>query len=253
MKKYLILPFVLFSCSPQKEQKTELPPIPDTPVRMVSDTLYGNTVQDPYRYLEDLKDPEVEKWYRAHADRARMVLDALGGRKELIDQMKALDQRKQSRAFYLQITDNDRYFYLKQTPADETGKLFYRDGFGGTETLLFDPEKYDRTSKSKYVISSQYPSPDGSRIALEVAPNGSESTILLVMDVAAKTFFPEKIDRCWFASCSWLPDGRSFLYNRLQSADVHNAEREKNSKTFLHEVGQDPSKDIEIFSRTKNP
>jgi prolyl oligopeptidase len=29
------------------------------PVRVVSDTHFGVTVQDPYRYLENMKDPEV--------------------------------------------------------------------------------------------------------------------------------------------------------------------------------------------------
>jgi prolyl oligopeptidase len=254
MNKYILFTcLIMLACAPEKEKQIELPAIPETPVRMVTDSLYGRTLQDPYRYLENLKDTTVEKWYRAHADRARYVLNSLSGRQGLIDNMKMFDERKSSKVFNLIITDNNRYFYLKQTPADETGKLFYRDGFEGKEELLFDPEKFDPAGKQKYVISAQYPSPDGATIALEVAPNGSESSELIIQDVAKKTFYPERMDRCWFASCSWLPDGKSFFYNRLQSADVHNVDREKDSKVYLHKLGTDASTDKEVFSRAHDP
>jgi prolyl oligopeptidase len=249
----VILSVVLFSCSTKTEKEVALPPSPETPVKMVSEKIYGKELNDPYRYLEDLKDPEVDKWYKAHAQRSRSILDAISGRQGLIDKMKDFDSRKSSRVFALQITDNDVYFYLKQTPTDETGKLFYRKGYDGAEILLFDPETYDSASDQKYVISAHYPSIDGKKIAFEVAPNGSESSVLAIMDVDTKKLAAEKIDRCWFAGCSWSPEGNSFLYNRLNSADVHDINREKNSKIFLHVVGTDPSKDKEIFSRSKYP
>jgi prolyl oligopeptidase len=254
MNKYLpILLLVMLACSPEKGKQIELPPMPETPVRMVTDTLYGKTIEDPYRYLENLKDTTVEKWYKDHADRARYVLNSLAGRQGLIDDMKKFDERKSSRVFNLNISESNRYFYLKQTPADETGKLYYRDGFEGKEELLFDPDRFDPAGKQKYVISSHYPSPDGTTIALEVAPNGSESSELIIMDVTKKSYYPERMDRCWFASCSWLPDGKSFYYNRLQSADVHDVDREKDSKVYLHNVGQDASMDKEVFSRAHDP
>jgi prolyl oligopeptidase len=254
MKKIaVIVSLALSSCSTESRKEVALPPAPETPVKMVSEKIYGHEINDPYRYLEDIKDPEVEKWYRAHAERSRNILNAIAGREGLIEKMRDFDSRKSTRAFSLQITDNDRYFYLKQTPADETGKLFYRDGLSGEESLLFDPLTYDTLSKRQFVISAHYPSLDGKKIAFEIAPNGSESSELIVLDVESKQLFPEKIDRCWFASCAWMDDGKSFLYNRLNSADVHDMEREKNSKIFMHIVGTDPSKDKEIFSRAKNP
>ncbi|MCK4797926.1 MAG: S9 family peptidase, partial [Spirochaetes bacterium] len=97
------------------------------------------------------------------------------------------------------------------------------------------------------------PSDNGSKIAFEIAPSGSESSILLTMGVKNKKLYAEQIDRCWFASPSWLPDGNAYLYIRLQSSDVHDINREKDSKTYLHKVGTNPSKDKEIFSRSKYP
>lgn len=86
-----------------------------------------------------------------------------------------------------------------------------------------------------------------------MSPNGSESSTLLIMDVEHKKLFPERIDRCWFPILGWvwLPDGERLFYTRLQSNDVHDKNRLKNCKVYLHKIGTDPVHDIEFFSRAK--
>jgi prolyl oligopeptidase len=222
----------------------------DAPSANVVETLCGEKIADPYRPLENLKDPKVAAWYQRESDHARAVLDAIPGRSELISKMQEFDRRKKEKVFDLSITDNDCYFYLKQTPADETGKLFTRNGFKGKERLLFDPTTYKDEHGNTYVISEVTPNIDGSKVVIGVSPNGSENAILIVMDVKTGNISPEKIDRCWFASPSWLPDGNSFFYNRLNTADLHDKDREKDSRVWLHVVGTDPATDREIFSRT---
>ncbi len=222
-------------------------------VQPVEDTYFGVKITDPYRYMENMKDSAVAAWFKAQSDYTRSLLDKIPGRQGLIDKMTEIDQRKSTRAYSLQITDNDRYFYLKMTPQDQTGKLFWREGFEGTEKLLFDPLTFKDDATQNYTISQITPNHDGTKIAFEIAPNGSESSILMVMDVESASLYPERIDRCWNASPSWLSDNNSFLYNRLNSSDVHDPDREKNSKAFLHVMGTDPSADREVLSRALNP
>ena len=213
---FLIL--ILFvSCTSNETIKK--PPL--TKAEPAKEIYFGQTVSDPYKYMEDLKDSSVLKWFRIQSDYARNVLNKIPGRQSLIDKMIEFDGRRATRVTMLNITDNDKYFYLKTTPADQTGKLFYRDGFEGTETFLFDPQKYGSDTTEKYVISAISPNLDGSKVAFVVAPNGSENSVVLTMDVKTKILDEERIDRCWIPSISWLPDGKSFFYNRLKSGDVH--------------------------------
>lgn len=228
------------------------PRIP-APSGTLVETYCGKQIADPYRPLENLQDPVVRKWIKQESDLAKSVLQSIPGRKELIGKMLDFDNRKTSKVYELSITDNDRYFYLKRTPKDETGKLYTREGYKGSETLLFDSRTFSGDRNIQYVISKISPNDDGSKVAFTVAPNGSENEVLLIMNVAAKTLYPEKIDRCWFAEPSWLPDGSGFLYNRLQSGTMHDINREKDSKVFFHKVGTDPSGDREIFSRATGP
>ncbi|MEI8032271.1 MAG: prolyl oligopeptidase family serine peptidase [Chlorobiaceae bacterium] len=219
----------------------------------VVEEYFGKKVTDPFRELEKLDNPLVREWIREESEHARRVLESIPGRKGLVRKMLEFDSRRSAKVYSLSITDNDRYFYLKETPADETGRLFFRDGYAGKESLLFDARHYFAGSGLDYVISAIAPSDDGARVAISVSANGSENNIILVMDVASKKLLPEKIDRCRFASPSWLPDGSGFLYNRLRPLKDPRQNPQYDSTTLFHLAGTDPSTDREIFSKATNP
>ena len=227
------------------------PPSP-APARPFQETLCDTTVADPYRYMEKLREPEVSSWMKQQSGYARKVLDGIPGRKALLKKMQEFDRRKSAKIYNLFVTENNRYFYLKQTPSDETGKLFYREGLSGREHLLFDPARYSGNTSGTYVIGTIVPSDDGGKVALTVYPNGSENATLLIMETATGRFYPEAISRCRFASPSWLPGGSSFLYNRLEPPGKPGSNPQYESRTWLHRAGTDPALDREIFSSRLN-
>ncbi len=245
-----LLILLLASCS-KKQTPPEKPALIQP--QPVTENYFGKEITDPYRNIENLKDSNVVNWIKAEADYARAIIDDIPGRQELINKMVEFDARVSSKVSSLHITENDIYFYLKMTPQDETGKLYYRNGFEGDEIFLFDPTKYDTLSDKKYVISTLSPTDSGDKIIIGVAADGSEATDLLVLDVKNKTFLPDKLENLLFPIASWLPDGSGFLYNRGISADVHNVNRQINTKAHLHKMSEDFTKDKEIFSREKYP
>ena len=227
----------------------EKPPL--AKVENVEDIYFGKTVVDPYRYMENLDDPYVQKWFKEQSDYSRKILDNNPVRQKLIDKMWEFDKRKSERIYSLSITENDHYFYLKQTPEDETGKLFHRIGFDGKEELLFDAETFSSDTTKKYTIGYLFPSFDASNLAFKIAPDGSENATLLIMNVAKKSLIKDRIESCTYVQ--WLEDGESFLYHRYNSADVHDINRKINTKSYLHKIGSDINQDEEIFSAEKYP
>lgn len=217
------------------------------------ETVCGRRIADPYRRLENLQDPAVQRWFRQESDYARAVLDAIPGRRPLIDNMMEFDRRKAAKVYNLSITDNDRYFYLRQAPSDETGKLYTRHGFKGSEQLLFDPVAFSDGRAGRFTIGDMAPNDDGSLVVVALSPDGSEDAVLIVIEVDTGRILPDRIDRCRFASPSWLPDGKSFLYNRLNPASPFATDRQKNSRVFLHRAGTAPDNDRELFSATLYP
>ena len=58
----------------------DLPPLPDTPKKPVTDTYQGVQVIDDYRWLEPPADPDVRKWSEQQNTRTRTYLDRLPSR-----------------------------------------------------------------------------------------------------------------------------------------------------------------------------
>ena len=250
-KSLLILLVTLLLANCSSIGKREKPPLAQ--VKPVEDTYFGTKVTDSYRYMENLKDTTVQIWFKLQADYARAIINSIPVRQALIDKIVEFDGRRSSRISLLRVTDNDRYFYLKETPDDESGKLFYRNGFAEDEVLLLDPEKYSSDTTQKFVINSLAPSFDGSKVAFKIAPNGSESGEILIMDVKNQKLYPEKIDKCWLGSPSWLSDGSSFLYNRMKSGDVHQKDRDWTAKIISIWLGTDPRTDKVVLARDNYP
>ena len=64
---------------------------PVAPVTNVTDTYFGVTVSDPYRYMENLSDPEVAVWMKAQNEYTHSILDRIPVRKGLLARIQELD------------------------------------------------------------------------------------------------------------------------------------------------------------------
>src|ERR1019366_4131417 len=65
---------------------------PPPAVRPVTQTFFGTTVTDRYRYFEDLKRPEVQQFFRGQNTYARGMLAKLDpARERLLARIKQLD------------------------------------------------------------------------------------------------------------------------------------------------------------------
>ena len=67
---------------------------PATKTVEVADTYFGKTYKDPYRWLEDLKNKDVETWFKAQADLTDGLLAKIPARDALAGEWMALDKLK---------------------------------------------------------------------------------------------------------------------------------------------------------------
>jgi prolyl oligopeptidase len=83
-----------------------------------------------------------------------------------------------------------------------------------------------------------------------VSQGGSEDAVLRVVDTATGRETGDTIDRAELEGMSWMPDGRAFVYNRLQKLEPKSApsDRYLNSCAYLHAIGSDPEKDPMVLA-----
>jgi prolyl oligopeptidase len=141
-------------------------------------------------------------------------------------------------------------FYEKQRPQDNEFKLYVRTGFTGRERLLVDPEKLNAKG-THYAIDWYVPSLDGSYVAYGLSTGGSEASVLHILTTATGALLPEAIDRTEEAGVSWLPDGKSFFYNRLKKILPGEDPNDKysDSAVYLHRLGTDVAKTDKLIVR----
>jgi len=237
---------------PQSDPSASPPP---APVRVVVDDYYGNKIADPYRYMEDLKSPEVQAWFKRQNDYTRAVLARIPGRDALLRRITELDNGAVARLYDYRRLPGERYFYQKRLATEDVGKLYVRDGLTGTERVLVDPAKITPAGSPSFVINYYATSFDGSKVVYGASPGGSEDAVMHIVDVATGRESPETIDRGWWAGPTFLPDGRSFVYNRMQkmTATTPANDRELKSKLYLHVIGTDPEQDRAIFGYGLSP
>jgi prolyl oligopeptidase len=228
---------------------------PMAPARPVADTYFGVTVTDPYRYIENLQDPQVDAWFKGQDAYTRGVLAKISGRDALLARIKELDHSVPARVSGINKLPGDRYFYEKTMPSEIVAKLYVRDGLSGSERLLLDPDKYPAPPGSHNAIADYAPSWDGKLVGVSVAPGGSEVGIIHIIDVETGKELPDTIDRIRFGSVAWLPGDRAFTYNRLQKLAPGQPETdfEQKSTVYLHVLGSQVDSDIPIFGIGLSP
>ena len=220
---------------------------PVAPVEPVTDTYFGTSVTDPYRWMENLEDPRWMPFLRGQAAYARKVLDAIKGRKELAARVSALSGGAE-RIDTIQVAGP--WVFTSRRPAGAaTFRLFVRRGFDGADRLLVNADTRTK-GETHFAVSYWLASPDGRFVLYGIAASGSEQTVIEIMEVASGRVLPERIDRAQYANASWLPDGSGFFFNRLaEGAKQHTTDFYKNSVCWLHKVGTDPSKDVKVLAR----
>src|ERR1700743_1879337 len=70
--------------------KSAVPPAPVARIEVVKDTYFGETISDPYRWMENAKDPDWLLYLKAQNTHPRAIIDALPDRAGLLKRIEQL-------------------------------------------------------------------------------------------------------------------------------------------------------------------
>lgn len=237
-----VLFFLLISCN---QQNTQAPPV--AKVKNVIDEYYGVKVNDPYRYMENLDDSEVQTWIRGQAEHTAATLAKIPGKTDILARLNELDAGKPFQIWSINRLQDGTMFYIKRNTGENLPKLYARLANSEKDKLLIDPEIIASSDDQHYSLGSFTPSPDGAYVVYGFAKGGSEETVLRVMETESGDKLPETIDRIETAynSPKWLPDGSGFFYCRRQELPAGTPETEvyKKTRVYFHKLGDSISKD----------
>ena len=181
-----------------------LPP-PAASQRPVTETFFGTTLTDPYRYMESPGDAETLAWLRAQGTYTRSILNSIRPRAAYLQRLDELGG-----AFGLidRYTEaGGRAFYLERPAGGDVFDLVVRGPDGHTRKLLDVAGLIAATGKP-HAVDYFTPSPDGLRIAVGVSGGGSEKAHLVVLDVATGKPIAGPLTDARYVSPQFADDGR---------------------------------------------
>jgi len=243
--------FINTITSPAVAEETGNTPVkityPDAPKHPVTDTYFGTTVTEDYRWLENPKDSQVINWVDQENQLTRAFLDSYPARVEIAQYLKKLYSSESSDYYYL-TRCNDALFAMKDQPPKEQPFLVKLTSPDDTadEKVVIDPNKID--SSGGTAIDFYVPSHDGRLVAVSLSKGGSEDGSVHIFDVSSGKELPDIIPHVNYptggGSVAWNADNSGLYYTRYPkegerpAADLHFYQQ-----VFFHKLGTPISSD----------
>jgi prolyl oligopeptidase len=235
---------------------TSTPPAPPKAAeKPIIDMYHGTKVLDNYRWLEDGKNPETQKWVEQEMAYTRAILDRLAGRDAI---HKRLTDLLSIGNVTPPVIAGRHYFYTKREGMQNQPILYVRDGLNSPDRVLVDANKLSADGTT--ALDWFQPSDNGKYVAYGTSPSGSEMSTLHVIETKTGTLLPDTIERTRAASIAWNLDNSGFYYTRYpKKGDVPDGQEMYNRHVFYHELSNDPEdthpedSDPLIFGQGRDP
>lgn len=240
----LALAVCAFALNPLSAHATVTDGKTDDPPRArvddVVEHVFGQTLHDPYRWMEGENNAEFQRWLSAQGQYTRAKLDAL-------PTLKSWQEILQKTSGGTVIHRMQRYaggklFFIRQE-GQGSGTLMVREK-DGTERVLLDPAA-QQGEGGHASITLYVPSPDGSTVAVNTDRGGKEVTRLEVFDVGTGKSTGDAVEPVWGEfGADWLPDGSGFAYTQMAPPDQRTGgDPIQDMRLRFHRLGTPPAQD----------
>jgi len=209
------------------------PAPPETPRIAVTETLHGQTITDPYRWLEDQDAPQTRAWIDAQNAYTQSFLGELPMRAAI---RKRLTELMKVEQISIPTERGGRYFFSRRGAEQDLSVLHLKQGLNGGDEILIDPHPLspDHTTSVNFAALSE----DGNTLLYGVRLGGADEIEVHSYNIAKRTESNDRLTRARYNGLSLTPNGDTLYYGILTSAGP---------RLRVHRMGTTQSDDKEIF------
>ncbi|MGI9191502.1 MAG: prolyl oligopeptidase family serine peptidase [Chitinophagaceae bacterium] len=225
-------------------------PLPPSPQNSIADNYFGQTVPDPYRWLEDDRSPETAEWVKKQNEYTQFYLNQIPYREFIRTQLSTLWNYEKVSA---PIKRGPYYLFYKNDGLQNQSVLYIRQGLEATPKVLINPNTLNEKGTS--ALGSVELSKKQTYTAFAVSQAGSDWQDILVMETATGKMLSDTIRYSKFSGISWRNDD-GFYYSGYdkpaENTSAYSAKTEY-QKIFFHKIGTPQNQDQLIYEDRKNP
>jgi len=252
MKKLAIGLFSLItimSCKEEMKQKETIKlTYPETKQVDTVDTYFGETVKDPYRWLEDDRSEETEAWVKAENKVTQGYLANIPYREQLKERLSKLwNYEKIGSPF----KEGD-YTYFYKNDGLQNQYVIYRYKTGEdpkTAEVFLDPNTFKEDGTISLGGTSF--SKNGKILAYAISEGGSDWRKILIMDVETKEIIEDTLVDIKFSGMSWYKNEGFYYssYDKPKGSEL--SAKTDQHKVYYHKLGTSQSEDQLIYGGTE--
>jgi len=221
---------------------------PETRKGTQTDTYFGVTVADPYRWLEDDRSSETESWVKKENEVTYAYLQKIPYREKMRERMKQIWSFEKVGAPFKK---GNYYFNYYNTGTQNQSVLMIRDGINGTPRPLLDPNSLSADGTVSLATISI--SKDGKYLDYATSKAGSDWEEIHILEIATGKLLPEQLLWIKFSAIAWKGDG--FYYSRFETPakGTELTVKAENQKIYFHRLKTSQTEDVLFYEDKEHP
>lgn len=230
------------------------PQYPATDRDDVVETVHGQPIADPYRWLENPDSPRTRHWVAEQNAVTEAYLATLPQRSWFAAAVRALVAEPRAG---VPLHRGGRYLVTRNDGSQDQDSVYVAGTLaellaGGR--LLLDPAEFD--PDGKVAVSGIGISPDGRWLSYGLNEAGSDWTTWRVREIDTGADAPDRLVRSKFCTAEWFPDSASFLYwsyPEQQRTTGDDATALGTGALLRHRLGTDQDEDEVVYHDPSAP
>ena len=220
---------------------------PETKKLNLVENIFGQTIEDPYRWLEDFTSAESREW----VEKQNILTDKFLSNPYQKKIKKELEEIWVSDQISIPYKKDNKTFYFFNDGKKQQSVFMVRGCDDCEAKVLLDPNNFSKDGTIS--LGDVSVSPDGKKIAYSISDGGSDWRTWKVMDIETIEDLVDKIEWSKFSYATWESDSSGFYYQKYEKPDEALADVNRSPQLFFHKLSDTQKEDKLIYQDEQNP
>ncbi len=246
--KTMLLLCSFFSLTAMAQQGIQKDQYPQPRISDKQDTMFGTTVKDPYRWMENDRSEETATWVKEENKVTDSYLSTIPFRNAIKDRLTQVWNYEK----YTVPFKEGAYTYFYKNNGLQNQFVLYRQGPSGKTEVFLDPNQFSADGTTS--LSSIYFTKDGSLCGYLISEGGSDWGKIIVINSATKKRVGDTLQNVKFSNVAWKGN-EGFYYSTY---DVPKNGSQLSAKTdqhklYFHKLNTPQAEDQLVFGGAQTP
>jgi prolyl oligopeptidase len=255
MNNYLFLSFLLFiamACEvieKDPDGETVVLEYPETAKVDSLNVYFGDTIADPYRWLENDTSNLTEQWVKAQNQLTFSYLERIDYRDTLRERLEYLLNYER---VYAPVKHGDYYYFFKNDGLQNQNVWYRKKSLDGEAEVFLDPNEF--SEEGTISLGGTSFTKDGSLVAFTISEGGSDWRKAIVLNAETKEQIGDTLRNLKFTGISWKGND-GFYYSSYDKPKQGSALSGKTQyhKLYYHKLNSPQEEDELIFGGEEQP